>query len=98
MLPSFAHPDLARTGTLAPGEAADPEAQYLSTPDYFISVLEQVENISDLDQACNVAKAWCATDRGRKAACGSPAANAAWASLTAKLFGPYAPPRGKDVP
>ncbi len=98
MLPNIARLDLARTGTLAPGEAADQEAQYLSTPDYFISVLEQVENISDLDQACDVVKTWCGTNRGRNEACKSPAADQAWASLIAKLFGRYAPPPSKDVP
>ena len=89
ILPNMSQLGLVRTGMM---QAPGPGDEYLFTPDYFISVLEQVENISDLRQACNVVKTWCGADKGRNEACKSPAADQAWAGLMKKLFGQYAPP------
>ena len=97
MLPNFAHLDLARTDTLAPGEAADLEAQFLKTPDFFLSVLEQVENISDPKAACQVVSTWCSADTGRARACKTPMATPAWKALIEKCFGKYAPVPSETV-
>ena len=97
MLPNFAHLDLARTGMMAPGEAADLEAQFLKTPDFFLAVLEQVENISDPKAICQVVDTWCGLESGRNAACKSPAAIPAFKALIKKCFGKYAPAPSEGV-
>ncbi len=95
ILPNFSQLGLVvRTGMM---QAPGPGDEYLFTPDYFISVLEQVEHISDLRQACDVVKTWCGADKGRNEACKSPAADQAWAGLMQKLFGQYAPPPSAPI-
>lgn len=96
-LPDLSVLGLARTGMEAPGEAADAYEQYLVTPDFFITVLEQIENISDLTKACDVVKTWCGADQARNRACKSPAAKQAWQSLCRKLFSPSVPEPSPNV-
>lgn len=96
-LPDLSGLGLARTDMEAPGEAADAYAQYLVTPDFFITVLEQIENISDLTKACEVVKTWCGADQARNQACKSPAAKQAWQSLCRKLFSPNVPEPSSNV-
>lgn len=96
-LPDLSGLGLARTGMEAPGEAADAYEQYLVTPDFFITVLEQIENISDLTKACDVVKTWCGADQARNQACKSPAAKQAWQSLCRKLFSPNVPEPSPNV-
>jgi len=96
-LPDLSGLGLARTGMEALGEDADAYAQYLVTSDFFISVLEQIENISDLTKACDVVKTWCGADQARNQACKSPAARQAWQSLCRKLFSPNVPEPSPDV-
>ncbi len=85
----------------APGELADLHDQYLQTSDFFIAVLQQiVENGSDsLKRLCETIKSWCATDRGRWAACSDPTNSKEWIQLTEKVFTRYGLPlAGEEEP
>lgn len=79
----------------APGEVATLHDQYLETSDFFRAVLEQVKNVEDLKDACEIAKTWCALDSGRKAACGD--SDDTWKELARTLFTQYVPDPSEGV-
>ena len=106
ILPDFSRLGLVRTGMSgrtrpsapapapAPAPALAPD-DFLESPDFFRAVLEQVKNVEDLRDACEIAKTWCALDRGRKAACAE--SDDAWKELARTLFTQYVPDPSEGV-
>lgn len=98
MLPSFSRLALVRTGMEAgpaPGEIADVHYQYLETEDFARAVLQQIKNVEDLKDACQIAKTWCGLDKAHKAACAE--AGGAWQELARVLFTQYVPKPSENV-
>ena len=101
MLPNFSSLRVARTGMTAdgsvddasdeagpaPGEVATLHDQYLETSDFFVAVLQQIDDGSDsLKRVCKAVKSWCATDKGRWDTCNDEDTDKEWVKLTEKVF------------
>jgi len=84
----------------APGEVATLHDQYMDTSDFFVAVLQQIDNGSDsLKRVCEAVKSWCATDAGRWAACNHKDYEQELVELTKKLFTKYGLPQaGEENP
>ena len=67
--PPCNHP--AASASPSPGETATHHDQYMETADFFHAVLDQIKNVEDRNAACQAARAWCALDKGTRAACAS---------------------------
>ena len=81
----------------APGEVATLNDQYMETSDFFVAVLQQVDDGSDsLKRVCEAVKSWCATDKGRWTTCNDEHNNEEWVKLTEKAFTKYGLPQGGE--
>jgi hypothetical protein len=115
MLPNFSRLGLARTGMVAdgdvdddadapsdpaPGEVATLHDQYMETSDFFVAVLQQIDDGSgSLKRVCEAVKSWCATDKGRWTTCNDEHNNQEWVKLTEKVFTKYGLPQdGEENP
>ena len=84
----------------APGEVATLHDQYMETSDFFVAVLQQVDDGSgSLKRVCEAVKSWCATDKGRWTTCNDKDTNQEWVKLTEKAFTKYGLPQdGEENP
>lgn len=73
-LPNISRLALVRTGTH--------RDQYTETADFFHAVLDQIKNVED-GNACEMARAWCAVNKGTRDACNSWKA---WKDFAHALF------------
>ena len=92
--------DAAAPSDPAPGEVAALHDQYMETSDFFVTVLQQIDDGSDsLIRVCEAALSWCATDKGRWATCKDENIEQEWVKLTEKLFTKYGLPQdGEENP
>lgn len=84
--PPCDHP--AASASPAPGETATRHDQYLQTVDFYHTVLGQIKNVKDRNAVCEIAQAWCALDKGRRAA---GASWKEWEDLARALFTTHVP-------